>query len=439
MATSESTGFVVSPRRTMGAPSLGVMNFLNEVAAQYPSAISFAPGRPIESLFRVADALAHIERYAEHQAEALGIPAGEALDRLGQYGRTNGIIHALVAQHLAVDEGIEVDPEAIVMTSGAQEAMTILLLGLFEPGHDVLLVSDPSYIGITGMADILGIDVEPVPTGPSGLEPSMLASAIARVRASGKNPKAIYDIPDFNNPMGTRLPLAARRELLAVAEAERVLVIEDNPYGMFAYDTARAPTLKSLDARGQVVYLGTFSKTLFPGLRLGYMVADTLCGGAGGAPLSHELSKVKSLTTVNTSGLLQAAAGGILMASGGSLVAASADKIAFCRANRDALLSGLARTFGVDPLLSGRVRWNRPAGGFFLTLELPFECAEAQVRTCARDYGVICCPMSFFSRLPGRERHVRLAFSYVETSLIEEGVQRLWRFVHETAPELEGG
>ncbi len=399
------------------------MRFLNEVAAEYPDAISFAPGRPMEALFHVRDALTHAERFAAH--EARGLAPGDALDRLGQYGRTNGLIHPLVAHHLAIDEGIDVDPEDLVITCGAQEGMTLLLLALFQPGRDVLLASDPAYIGITGMADVLGVEVEPIPSGPEGLEPTRVAEAAARVRARGLRPRALYDVPDFNNPLGTSMPLAARRALLAVAQDEGLLVFEDNPYGLFAYDGPRAPTLKSLDTRGQVVYLGTFSKTLFPALRVGYLVADARC--ESGASLAAELANVKGLTTVNTSGLLQGVVGGALLESGCSLVAVTAEKVELCRRNRDALLAALARTFGDMP----GVGWNRPAGGFFLTLDVPFACTEDTVRTCARDHGVISCPMSFFSRLPGRERQLRLAFSYVTPPRIDEGVARLGAFVRE--------
>ena len=90
----------------------------------------------------------------------------------------------------------------------------------------------------------------------------------------GRRPRALYDVPDFNNPLGTRMPVEARRELLALAREQEMLIWEDNPYGMFSYDGPPLPTLKALDEHGVVIYMGSFSKTLFPGLRLGYLVAD---------------------------------------------------------------------------------------------------------------------------------------------------------------------
>lgn len=426
-------GVAVELRRSLADPSLGVMNFLNEVVSRYPRAISFAPGRPWEELFDVEAALGAIGRWAEHRGAADGVGRRKAFADLGQYGRTNGIVHRAIARHLERDEGIAVDPEAIMVTCGCQEAMAILLVGLFEPGRDALLVSDPTYIGITGMARILGVDVEPVAAGEEGLDPEAVAAAAAAVRAAGRRPRAIYDVPDFNNPLGTSLPLAARRRLLEVARREGLLVFEDNPYRMFAYDAPPLPTLKALDDEaGVVVFLGSFSKTLFPGLRLGYLVADQAVAGGGalaaGGPLAAALSPLKSLLTVNTPAPMQAAAGGILLAEDHSLQRLVDAKIPFYRRNRDLLLAALETSFSA-PGLAGRVRWNRPAGGFFLTVELPFEFDEASVREAAGEHGVIVCPMSYFALTPGRERQVRLSFSYVSPPQIEEGVRRFAGFV----------
>jgi len=410
-------------------PLLEVMNFLNEVVLRYPAAVSFAPGRPAEIHFDVEASWEQVARYVEHRAAAAGVPAAAVYSDLGQYNRTNGIINDLIAQQLAIDEGIHASPESIVVTTGCQEGMVILLAGLFDAARDVLLVSDPTYIGITGMARILGISLLAVPSGPRGLEPADVMAASLDVERSGRRARAIYDIPDFNNPMGTRMPLASRHALLAVAHRQGMLVLEDNPYGMFAYDGERLPTLKALDEHGVVVYMGSFSKTLFPGLRLGYLVADqeVALAGGGRAVLAAELSKVKSLTTVNTSPILQAVAGGILLENHGSLAGLMSERLSFYRANRDRMLACLAAE------LSGTATWNHPEGGFFLTVDLPFPFDLDCLESCARDFGVICCPMSFFALEAGHERQIRLSFSYVTPPQIEEGIARLAHFVRQRA------
>lgn len=427
-------GMEIELKSCFGDPLLEVMNFLNEVVLRYPQAISFAPGRPAERHFDVERSLAQAPRFVEHRAGDTGWPPLAVWNDLGQYNKTNGIINDLVARQLELDEGIRVRPESIMITHGCQEAMTILLMGLFDPARDTLLVSDPTYIGITGLAAILGIEMLPIPTGEEGLDPAAVSAAIAAVRRGGKRPRALYDIPDFNNPLGTQMPLAARHALLDVLRSEGVLLFEDNPYGMFSYDGDPLPTLRSLDEHGTVVYLGSFAKTLYPGLRVGYLVGDQEVVGKAGqrTSLAAELSKVKSLTTVTTSPVVQAVVGAQLLENGGSLRALVRGKLPFYKSNRDRMLACLERELGG---VAG-VRWNRPAGGFFLTVHLPFEVDDASLQACARDYGVIVCPMSYFSLTAGRERQVRLSFSYVTESQIEEGIARFARFVrfsHKTA------
>jgi (S)-3,5-dihydroxyphenylglycine transaminase len=410
-------------------PLLEVMNFLNEVVLRYPGAVSFAPGRPAERHFDVERSLGLAPLFVEHRAASTGWSPRAVWNDLGQYNKTNGIINDLIARQLEIDEGLRVRPASIVVTHGCQEGMVILLMALFDPAQDVLLVSDPTYIGITGLARILGIEMLPVSTGEQGLEPADVAAAIDAVRARGKRPRALYDIPDFNNPLGTRMPLAVRRELLDLLREREVFLFEDNPYGMFSYDGDPLPTIKALDEHGVVIYMGSFAKTLYPGLRAGYLVADQEVVGENGerTPLAAELSKVKSLTTVTTAPVVQAVVGALLLEGGGSLSGIVREKLPFYRANRDRMLACLEERLGGVP----GVRWNRPEGGFFLTVWLPFEFDDACLQACARDYGVIVCPMSHFALSPGRESQVRLSFSYVTEEQIEEGIGRFARFVQD--------
>ncbi|MEO7019896.1 MAG: PLP-dependent aminotransferase family protein [Ktedonobacteraceae bacterium] len=417
------------------APCLDVMNFLNEVTLWYPSAISFAPGRPAEHLFDVENELATLARYVEHTALTSNQHKSKIFNQLGQYQKTNGIINDLLCRFLERDEAIYTTPEAIMLTDGCQEGMTILLAGLFNPLTDVLFVTDPTYIGITGIAAILGIEIYPVPSTREGIDLNALRDSIEQIRTQGKNPKALYVIPDFNNPLGTCMPLADRQHLLDLANEQKILLIEDNAYGMFAYDAERMPTLKALDREGVVVYLGTFSKILFPSIRLGFLIADQHIITADATSthcLAEELSKVKSFTTVTTSALLQAIAAGILLEAECSLRARVQKKVDFYRANRDTMLQCFDTHFSRDPLLAGKVSWNHPQGGFFLTVDLPFAFTNAMLATCAENYGVICCPMSFFSLRGQGENQVRLSFSYVSQDEIERGVSQLWKFVHDT-------
>lgn len=428
----------IEPLETLQSPYLDVMNFLNEVTLWYPKAISFAPGRPAEHFFDVRNSLSSISRYVSFLAA--GVPLTfeeeEALfNGLGQYQKTNGVINELLCRFLERDEQIHTTPEAIMVTDGCQEAMTILLAGLFERERDVLLVIDPTYTGITGIAMVLGIQIHSIPGNwDGGIDVGELTMELKRIYAQGKRPRALYMIPDFNNPLGISLSMIDRQRLLQLAEEHELLVLEDNAYGMFAYDEAeRMPTLKALDQAGVVIYLGTFAKILFPGLRLGFTIADQEILGTKGRvhTLATELSKIKSFTTVCTSALPQAIAAGFLLEHNCSLREVIEPKVSFYRANRNIMLESLAKQFESDPLLAGQVRWNRPGGGFFLTVELPFAFGKEQMQLCAEQYGVICCPMQFFSLLGRCKNQVRLSFSYVSENEIKEGIARFGAFVRE--------
>jgi (S)-3,5-dihydroxyphenylglycine transaminase len=393
------------------------MNFLNEVVIAFPDAISFGPGRPLESLFDVRAALAHVESYVEAISGALGVQG--TYGRLGQYGETNGMIREDVARYLQTDEGLEVSASETLVTVGCQEAMLMVLMALFDPARDVLLVADPAYVGITGPAAMLRIPIWPVPHGFHGLDPADVAAAAAAVRARGRTPRALYHVPTFNNPLGTVMTAGARHRLLEVAADQDLLILEDNAYGPFAYDGEPPPTLASLDREGRVIYLGSFSKSLFPGLRVGYLVYRNRSS-------IEKLSRVKSYTTVNTSPLLQAVVGGVLRANGHSLKAIIEPKRAQYRRQRDQMLDSLTAAMAE---VSDRVSWSRPAGGFFLSVTLPFEFDDAHLRVCAREYGVICTPMRYFSSTGSWNDVVRLSFSYTSPQEIDRGIHRFAAFV----------
>jgi (S)-3,5-dihydroxyphenylglycine transaminase len=405
-------------------PALDAMNFLNEIVLDYPDAISFAPGRPPEEYFDVENCFDAIGKFVHHVSGGSVAREQRIWQELGQYNRTNGIINELIARQLELDEGIHVSPASILVTVGAQEAMALVLIGLFDPARDVLLVSDPTYIGITGLARVLGIRILPVPSGEDGLVPEIVEEAIRSCFRTGR-PRGLYDIPDFNNPLGTTLSLARRQALLDICHKYGVLLIEDNPYGMFRYDGERIPPMKALDQNGTVLYIGSFSKTVYPGTRLGYLVADQPLDG-GAQTLARQLSKVKSFLTVNTSPLLQAVVGGILLANQGSLQSYVKPRVHAVRRNRDVMLESLAKHFGD---LEKHVSWNHPQGGFFITLTLPFPFSEEELKLCAAQFGVIVCPMCYFAVSSGRECQVRLSFSYVNETQIRQGTERIAAFV----------
>lgn len=403
--------------------ALASMNFLNEVANHYPEAISLAAGRPYEEFYDVEDLHSYLRTFEQYLADELGYDAATVRRTLFQYGRTKGILHQLIARNLSVDEGIEVDPESIVVTVGCQEAMVLALRALRADRRDVLLAVAPAYVGLTGAARLVDLPVLPVASGNDGVDLDDLAAVVKAARAEGLRPRGCYAMPDFANPSGLSLDLPARRELLAVAASQDLLLLEDNPYGLFPVDAAdRLPTLKALDPDRRVIYFGSFAKTALPGARVGYVVADQTVGAVDGSVglLADQLSKIKSMLTVNTSPIAQAVIGGKLLQHGCSLVAANQRERAVYAANLRRITDGLAARFP-----AGEVTWTVPSGGFFVVVTVPFVVDDALLARSAREYGVLWTPMSHFYDGDEPVRALRLSCSAVTAAQIDAGLDRL--------------
>ncbi|MGG8410252.1 PLP-dependent aminotransferase family protein [Streptomyces sp. 12297] len=416
---------------SLRSPISESMNFLNEVAHRYPDAISFAAGRPYEGFFDLDAVHRHLETYREHLLTTTGSDETRVLRTLLQYGRTKGIIHELIARNLLVDEDITVDPESIVVTVGCQEALYLTLRALRSTDRDALLVVPPTYIGAYGAAQLADMALLPVKSAPGGVDFDDLRSVVERARARGLRPRACYLTPDFTNPTGVSLDLEARRSLLRLASELDFLLLEDNPYGIFHGDAERLPTLKALDRRRSVVYLGSYAKSGVPGARVGFAVADQRVAGPDGGTtvLADELAKIKSVLSVNTSPLAQAVIGGKLLEHGCSMRRANVREAEVYRGNLHAVLAGLTARFppGTDP----PVRWNTPTGGFFLCLTLPFAADDRLLEHCARTHRVLFTPMHHFYGDDEPRRRIRLSFSHLSHDEIEDGLDRLAAFVAE--------
>jgi len=423
-------------------PALESMNFLNEIANRYPDAISFASGRPYEEFFDIGLVHGYLDAYCDYLTGERGYSQAQLNQTLFQYGRTKGIVHELIARYLEVDEGITADPESIVVTVGCQEAMFAVLRALRADDRDVLLAISPAYVGLTGAARLADFPVWPVRSGRDGVDLHDLAAQAARARRAGLRARACYVMPDFANPSGVSMTVPMRHQLLEVAARERILLLEDNPYGTF-HAGEHLPTLKALDHSRQVIYLGSFAKTGFPGARIGFAVADQRVADDSGnvSLLADYLSRIKSMLTVNTPPLAQAVVGGKLLAHDFSMAKANQRETTHYLANMGQLLTGLASRF-----TGGDVSWNTPSGGFFAVVTLPFPADDDLLEYSAREHGVLWTPMSHFYAAdgydataggagpggagPGGAEHdggryqARLACSQLSSDLIETGLDR---------------
>ncbi|MBD2813641.1 PLP-dependent aminotransferase family protein [Xenorhabdus sp. Flor] len=408
---------------------LNAMCFLNEVIERYPGAISFASGRPSEISFRPEKWPQYIERFSYYLAKMRNKSPQEIRNLLGQYGDTRGIINLLLAEQLYIDEGIALEPDEILITNGAQEGMVICLDTLFSPAQDVLLVTDPAYMGITGAARIKGIDVVYVECDSEGPVIAALAHNSDCIDAAGKRARALYTIPDFSNPCGRTMSLVRRKELLAFCYDRGLFILEDSPYRLFNYTHNQPPTLLALDQHAVVIHIGSFAKTLCPGVRVGYLICSTpVKRGERTTPLIDDMTRVKSFISVNTGQIAQAIAGGFLLENHCSLKPIARNISEHYQAKRDRLLHCLTHFFSER---APTISWNVPEGGFFLNLSLPFNLTIQNIEHCAAEFGVIVVPTALFSNSDRYNNVLRLSFSYVDLELIEEGVRRLSCFIAE--------
>ena len=405
-----------------------VMGFLNEVQLNFPNATSMASGRPEESFFDLQHAQEYIDTFVNYRSKETNVSSEAFLRSLGQYNRTKGIINDIVAKYLKNDYQIDFSPADIIINVGSQESMILSLLALMNREEDVFCVEDPSYVGISHFALINGYETAPIAVDAEGINLEVLEKTIEATKKKGKHVKAVYVIPDFQNPTGIRTPIEKRKKLLQMAATHNFMIIEDNAYGDFVFEDVAYPTLKSLDTEGNVIYLHSFSKSLHPSLRMGVMVADKVF--EDGIKLSDIVAKIKGYTTVNSPAIPQAILAGVLLKNNYSLQKYNEEKSSNLRKKRDKVLAALAKYINASKETKLQsVTWNVPEGGYFLTLTLPFIITKEDVIACAKNYQVIFTPMSFFHLSKGGENQIRIAYSYVKMNQIETAIENLVHFL----------
>jgi DNA-binding transcriptional MocR family regulator len=299
--------------------------------------------------------------------------------------------------------GLEARPEEILVVNGSQQGFDLIARTLLNPG-DVVAIEQPTYPRAIQVFRAFGAQLLPVPLGDDGLRLDALEQVLDR-----HAPKFVYCQPTGHNPTGLAMSLDARRRLLELAARHRVAIVEDG-FDQSLYYGQRPPApLKAIDTRGLVIYIGTFSKILFPGLRLGWVVAP--------GPLLERLAAAKQLADIQTSALLQAAV--YHFCERRLLERHLTRAVAEYARRQRRLLESLARRMPKD------AAWTRPQGGFSLMLTLPegIDATALLPRAIAR--GVSFTPGAAFFVDQGGERSIRVSFSSVPLTRIDEGVRRL--------------
>lgn len=416
-------------------PVLHSIGFLNEIIDRYPHAISLAPGAPNSIFFKEIDFHQDLERFNKYLKTEKGFPE-EKIDRiLYQYGPSSGQINEILSRSISIDEGFICDPSAIVVTVGCQEAIFLTLRALFHQSCDVLGIINPSFVGAAGAASVLGLKVIGISVLDHNgkLDIELMRQICQSLHNSGQKLKVLYLAPDFSNPKGVIMDLASRNALLLLAQEEDFFILEDNTYRFFYDHEDAIPSLKALDKDKRVIYTGTFSKICFPGVRVGFVLADQIVFGRNNQKeyLAYHMAAIKNMITVNTSPICQAIVAGSLLSSDVSSTKMSNNKRDFYRNNLKLMIAAVDKYFGSDPSLNDLVSWNVPLGGFFVILRVPFVVNHDALVVSAEKYGVIWTPMSSFYVDDTAHNEIRLSCSYLNPSQIDRGLRNLAAFVRD--------
>ncbi|MDW8327033.1 MAG: PLP-dependent aminotransferase family protein [Anaerolineales bacterium] len=375
---------------------------------QRPEMISFAGGLPAPELFPLPEFQAACQTVLKEKG-------GAAL----QYSTTEGYLplRELIARHVN-RYGIKATPDNVLITAGSQQALDLIAKLLINPG-DRVLVEAPTYLGALQAFNVFGAEYVSVPTDEDGLRTDLLEDALR------SGPKFMYILPNFQNPGGMTMTLERREALVALSDKYGIPIVEDDPYGQLRYEGEHLPPLVQLDRTtkgikaddgytlGNVIYLSTFSKTLAPGLRLGWIIAPS--------DVIAKLVQLKQGADLHTGTFVQMVA--YEVARGGFLDEHVRKIREVYRARRDVMLEALAAEFPAE------VTWTRPAGGLFLWMRLPLGMNSHALLQAALAQNVAFVPGdAFFTPdVPPKEalRYLRLNFSNMKPEQIREGIRRL--------------
>ncbi len=368
--------------------------------ANQPDVISFGGGLPNPESFPIDD----IRRIFEEQLARNG-------KKMLQYGATEGLdsLNVALAARLKEKEGINSEPTDIIQTTGSQEALYMLGKIFANPGEYVITEA-PTYVGTISALKASGIKMVGVEMDHYGMRMDVLREKLKKY----PNPKFIYVIPNFQNPSGITMSFERRKELLEIANERGLTIIEDDPYGALRFAGAHVPTLKSMD--NDVVYLGTFSKVLSPGIRLGYVV--------GPHDVIEKLNIAKQAVDLATSSVSTYIAQAYV--SGGYMDKQIPKIIDLYRQKRDLMIESFVNYF------PGDVEYTRPNGGMFLWVTRKGANTDKMFEEAVKQKVLYVVGSAFY---PDEDNHesMRLNFTYSSNENIVEGVKRLGKLFEVTA------
>ncbi len=372
---------------------------------QIPGMISFAGGLPSPKAFPVDIIHQCIDETFNNNSE-------KAL----QYGTTEGVtkLRRVLAERMRNKRNIDCELHDIIITSGAQQALSLAAITFLDPG-DTYLTSVPAYLGAVQAFHAFEANCESIPMDEEGIDTDSLRRNLERLRRTGIYPKFFYSVPSFQNPSGETMSLNHRKELLDIASEYDFLIIEDDPYCDLIFEGEQIPPIKSLDKRGRVIYLSTFSKILAPGFRLGWVIASK--------EILDKLILAKQATDLCTNVFSQYVA--YEYVNRGFLDEQVSKISIMYKHKRDVMLDSLQKYF------PKQVSWTVPKGGMFIWIALPKTIDTRLMFQKALSKKVAYVVGEAFFPEGGNYHSMRLNFSYSEDDVIQEGIKRLADVINE--------
>lgn len=378
--------------RRSSAFGQSVWSYVDTIVDGHPDIVFFGSGAPSNELYPKA-------RLAEAAAQTFADP-GPAYD----YGELQGYepLRELIAARMT-RQGIPVGPDELMITTGSQQGLDHVAK-LFINRGDLLALEAPTYIGALQAFDPYEPEYLAVPIDDDGLDVAELARALDR---AGRAPKFLYTAPTFQNPTGITMTLARRKALVALARERGFTILEDDPYGEIYFDAPPPPAIRSLDP--ETIYLGTFSKVLAPGIRVGWLAAPP--------DLLNKLLMIKEAVDIHGDRTITRT---VYNASKGFLDGHVAEARAVYRSRRNAMLAAL------DEVMPESVAWSHPDGGFFVWIMLPPGVSGTAFLPYAADHGVAFLPGAwFYPKGQEQDDAIRLNFSRLNEAKIRVGVEKL--------------
>ncbi len=365
---------------------------------QRPEVISFAGGLPAPASFPIKD-------IKDCMNEVLDEAGTKAL----QYGTTEGNIELRnEIVKLYARNGVNITVDNLMITTASQQGLDIMARIFINPG-DCVICGLPSYLGgLSAFRSYGGVAVG-IPFDDYGMRPDLLDSTLAKLKAEGKKVKYIYLIPDFQNPAGITYPESRRKEILEIADKYDLFILEDSPYRDLRFDGQAQRSIYELDTKGRVILLGTFSKTLAPGFRLGWVMAHPA--------VIEKFVTAKQGTDLCTPEILQLTAARYMQK--GLFEKNLQSTIAMYREKRDFMLQCF------EKYMPEKVKWTRPEGGLFLLLSLPEGYDTNELFKVALQNNVAFVTGEVFHCDGSGKNTMRLNFSFASMEQIDEGVKRL--------------